>query len=217
LLPLTFFPGLIGLYRLPKVTFLAFFTCLLCWLWSLGVIKREDQRTPRFPLLLPLLFYLLISALTLINAINPYEGSISLFQLILGVTLFWITANHIETERISTIFHWAVVAGAFVSLIGIAQAWGTNFSTLIPIRGPGSSFGNVNMAAQYLLFVLPATFYLLLSSSERTYEWLYASLASLIATYFIYTGTRAAWGGATVGFLTLLFCLRARGFTPEGL
>ncbi len=215
LLPLTFFPGLVGLYRLPKVTFLAFFTCLLCWLWSLGVIKREDERTPRFPLLLPLLFYLLISALTLINAINPYEGSISLFQLILGITLFWITANHIEAERISTIFHWAVVAGAFVSLIGIAQAWGANIPTLIPTRGPGSTFGNVNMAAQYLLFILPAAFYLLLFSSERTYEWLYASLAGLIATYFIYTGTRAAWGGATVGFLTLWFCLRARSFTPE--
>jgi len=217
LLPLIFFPGLISLYRLPKITFLAFFTCVLCCLWLLTLFRRQDKQSAIFPLFLPLLFYLLISAASLFNAINPYEGSIFLFILISGVTLFWITANHIKSEKISTLFHWSVIAGAIVSILGIAQVWQITIPTLIPTGGPGSTFGNKNMAAQYLLFVLPAAFYLLLSSSERSYEWLYASLAGLIATYFIYTGTRAAWGGATVSFLTLWFCLRARGFSPEGL
>ena len=217
LLPLIFFPGLISLYRLPKFTFLAFLTCVLCWLWLLSLIRRQENQSTVFPLFLPLLSYLLISATSLFNAINPYEGSNFLFLLISGVTLFWITANQIESARISTLFHWAVIAGAIVSLLGIAQVWGINVLTRIPTGGPGSTFGNKNMAAQYLLFILPAAFYLLLSCSERTYEWLYAFLAGLTATYFIYTGTRAAWGGATVGFLTLWFCLRARGFTPEEL
>ncbi len=216
-LPLIFFPGLISLYRLPKFTFLAFFTCVLCWLWLISLIRRQENQSTVFPLFLPLLSYLLISAASLFNAINPYEGSNFLLLLISGVSLFWITANHIGSEKISTLFHWAVIAGAIVSLLGIAQVWGINVLTRIPTGGPGSTFGNKNMAAQYLLFILPASFFLLLSCSERTYEWLYASLAGLIATYFIYTGTRAAWGGATVGFLTLWFCLRGRGFTPEEL
>jgi O-antigen ligase len=181
------------------------------------LIRRQENQSTVFPLFLPLLSYLLISAASLFNAINPYEGSNFLFILISGVTLFWITTNHIGSEKIPTLFHWSVIAGAIVSLLGIAQVWQITIPTLIPTGGPGSTFGNKNMAAQYLLFVLPAAFYLLLSCSDRTYEWLYASLAGLIATYFIYTGTRAAWGGATVGFLTLWFCLRARGFTPEGL
>ena len=217
LLPLIFFPGLISLYRLPKFTFLAFLTCVLCWLWLLSLIRRQENQSTVFPLFLPLISYLLISATSLFNAINPYEGSNFLFLLISGVTLFWITTNQIGSEKISTLFHWAVIAGAIVSLLGIAQVWGINVLTRIPTGGPGSTFGNKNMAAQYLLFILPAAFFLLLSCSERTYEWLYAFLAGLTATYFIYTGTRAAWGGATVGFLTLWFCLRARGFTPEGL
>ena len=99
LLPLIFFPGLISLYRLPKFTFLAFLTCVLCWLWLISLIRRQSDRPAVFPLFLPLLSYLLISAASLFNAINPYEGANFLFLLISGVTLFWITANYIDSEK----------------------------------------------------------------------------------------------------------------------
>ena len=212
-LPLAFFPGLISLYRLPKLALLAFFTCALCWLWLLTQI-RKDSPPPIFPLFVPIVLYVLITAASLYRSINPVEGSSPLFLLILGITLFWITVNQIGMEKISTLFHWTVIAGGLVALLGIAQVWGAEIPTLIPTGGPGSTFGNKNMAAQFLLFVMPVAFYFLLSSSEPASEWFYASLAGLITTYFIYTGTRAAWGGAMVGLIVSWFCLRASGFKP---
>lgn len=213
-LPLFFFPNLINLYRLPKVTLFALLTSLLCWLWLVDQARRKGF-SPTFPLFLPLISYLLVSALSLYRTINPLEGSMLLFLPMLGITLFWPTVNYIASEKIAPFFHWTVIAGTVVSLLGIAQVWGADIPTLIPTGGPGSTFGNKNMAAQFLLFVLPVSFYLLLSSSAPAREWLYATFAGLMATYFIYTGTRAAWGGAMVGFLILWFCMRASGLTPQ--
>lgn len=206
-LPLAFFPGLISLYRLPKIASLAFFTSVLCWLWLTNHFRLQDRQSFTLPLLIPITLHLLTSALSLIGSINPYEGSNFLFQSILGIALFWVTANAIEPQGLSRLFHWSVVAAAIVSILGIAQVWGADIPTLIPIGGPGATFGNKNMAAQYLLFVLPAAFYLLLCSSESSREWLYAVLAGLIGTYFVYTRTRAAWGAVAVGVMGLLFCL----------
>lgn len=217
LLPLTFFPGLISLYRLPKTTFLAFLVTMLCWLWLISYLREQDKRTPTLPLLVPIMFYLLISTLSLFRSINPYEGGQFLFQIILGVSLFWITHHHLEKTRLPRLFHWSVNAAAIVSIIGIAQTWGANVPTLISTSIPGSTFGSKNMAAQYLLFVLPVVFYSLLFSSEPAREWLYASLASLMTTYFVYTSTRAAWGGACVAGLTLLCCLLLAGQSAKSL
>lgn len=206
LLPLVFFPGLLSLYRLPKLTLCAFLTCVLCWLW-LTHTRKEQQHLPTFPLFIPVLLYILANVLSLFNAINPYEGATFLFQLILGVALFWLAANHLDKERAVTFFHWITVAGAIVSLLGIAQVWGLNIPTLIPTGGPGSTFGNKNMAAQYILFVIPASLYLLLVTAKAKKEWLYASVSALMATYFTYTGTRAAWGAATFAMIALSSCL----------
>ena len=217
LLPLAFFPGLISLYRLPKTTLLAFLTAVLCWLWLIGCLREQDKRTPALPLLVPIVFYLLASALSLFRSINPYEGGQFLFQIILGVSLFWATANAIEPHGLTRFFHWSVIAATIVSILGIAQVWGADIPTLIPTGGPGSTFGNKNMAAQYLLFVLPVVFYLLLFSSEPAREWLYAALASLMTTYFVYTGTRAAWGGAWIAAMTFFCCLLLAGHRAKNL
>lgn len=207
LLPLAFFPGLISLYRLPKTTLLAFLTAVLCWLWLISYVREKGQGTPTLPLLAPIALYLLISSVSLFSSINPYEGGQFLLQIILGVSLFWITHHHLETASLPRLSHWSVIAAGIVSILGIAQTWGADIPTLLPTGGPGSTFGNKNMAAQYLLFVLPAVFYLLLYSSESSREWLYAVLAGLIGTYFIYTRTRAAWGATLFSVIALSCCL----------
>ena len=215
LLPIAYFPGLFSLYRLPKFTLLALLTTALLWAWCF--MRRSETRPPVFPLLFPILFYLLASTLSLFKSINPYEGSSQLFLLVLGISLFWIAATHITLEKIPALFHWIAIGGGIVAFLGILQVWGVNIPTLLPTGGPGSTFGTRNMAAQYALFILPTVFYLVLSSSKPSREWLYASLAALASTYFIYTGSRAAWGATTIALITLWFSLRARGGNPQEL
>lgn len=61
--------------------------------------------------------------------------------------------------------------------------------------GPGLTFGNQNTAAQYLLFVLPVVYAFFLFSRDHQEELLLAICAAVTTTIFVYTGTRAAWGG----------------------
>jgi O-antigen ligase len=217
LLPLFYFPNLINLYRLPKETLLAFLTAVLSWLWLLNSMRKGDRERPSLPLFITILLYLFFSGLSLSNATNLYEGARHLLNLALGITLFWITANHMDRESAPFLLRWAAITGAVVSFVGIIQMWGGEIPALEQIARPSSTFGNKNMAAQYILFVIPVAFYLLLTSPDRTREWLYGVVAALITTYLIYTGTRAAWGAAVMASLLMWFCLRAKGFTPQQL
>lgn len=217
LLPLFFLPGLYRPYRLPKEALLALLTGLLSWLWLLNLRRPGDGGRPTFPLLAPLSLYLVFGGLSLWNAINIHAGIIGFLNLAVGITLFWIVVNHVERGSVPALLRWITIAGTVVSLVGIAQQWGVEIPALFQAAPPSSTFGNKNMAAQYILFVLPLAYYFLLSSSEPVEEWLYSSMAALITTYLIYTGTRAAWGGALVAVLVLWFCLRAKGFSPQEL
>lgn len=209
LLPLFFFPGLVNLYRLPKDCLLAILSAVLCWLWLL------DNRRPAFPLFVPILSCLVFSGLSIINAVNPYEGACHLLDLLIGISLFWVITNYLNRGSILSLFKWIVITGAVVSLIGIIQTWGFDIPTLLQIAAPSSTFGNKNHAAQYILFVLPAAFYLLLSAPKSSWEWPYAFMAALVATYLVYTGTRATWGAAIIAFITLCFILSRCGFSPR--
>jgi O-antigen ligase len=209
LLPLFYFPGLIKIYRLPKETLLFFLSAVLCWLWLLG------NRRSTFPLLVPIFSCFAIGGLSLINAINPFEGVIHLLNLFIGVSLFWGVANHLDRESIISTFRWIVITGTFVSLVGIVQAWGFDIPTVFQVVRPASTFGNKNHAAQYLLFVLPAAVYLFLSAPKSLREWLYAFMTALIATYLVYTNTRAAWGAAITAFIMLCFIRSRCGFSPR--
>ncbi len=211
LLPLFYFPELIKIYRLPKETLLFFLSAVLCWLWLFG------NRRSTFPLLIPILSCLAIGGLSLINVINPFEGVIHLLNLFIGVSLFWGVVNHLDRESILSTFRWIVITGTFVSLVGIVQAWGFDIPTVFQAARPASTFGNKNHAAQYLLFVLPTAFYLFLSAPKSSREWLYAFMTALIATYLVYTDTRAAWGAAIIAFITLCFILSRCGFSPRQL
>lgn len=219
LLPLVFFPTLRDLYRLPKMALFSLAVTLLTWLWLFLFIQEKEER-PRFPLALPLALYLVFSALSLTNAVNIYQGLYRLLQDIATFSLFWLVVNQIRgKDKIETILRWAIPSAALVSLIGIFQMWGGDIPGLPRIfgGGVGSTIGNKNMAAQYILLILPLPYLFLLSSQESKRDGLWAGAAAIITSYFIYTGTRAAWLGAIGGsaIIGLTLCLKHRALRPQ--
>lgn len=217
LLPIFYFPNIINLYRLPKETLFAFITAVLCWLWLLNKIRAGKHQSHSLALILPLCLYLLMSGLSLVNALNPMEGARDFLNLALGIALFWIAVDNADPESFRSLSQWTVFGATLVSIVGIVQAWGVEIPTLVQVAPPSSTFGNKNMAAQYILLVIPVAYYLLLSASEPPKEWFHSSMAAIITTYFVYTGTRAAWGGCAVALLILWLGLRARGYPPREL
>ena len=217
LLPPFFIPNLINLYRLPKEALSLLLTMALSWLWLLGFFRKASDPQPVWPLFLPISASFLLGGASLIGALNPYEGARHLFNTALGATLFWMAVNHTNRGSVTPLFRWVAIAAAGVSLVGIIQAWGGEIPSLAQVTPPSATFGSKNMAAHYLLFSLPAAYYLLLTSSEPRREWFYSFLAAFITTYLIYTGARVAWGAAASTLIIFWCVLRARGFTPGEL
>lgn len=219
LLPLVFFPSLRDLYSLPKMTFLALWVTLLTWIWLFLLIENKHDK-PIFPLALPLTLYLIFSSLSLVNAVNIYQPIYRLLQDAVTFALFWLVVNQIRGQgQIERILRWAILPAALVSLIGIFQMWGGDIPGLKRIGGGGvgSTFGNKNMAAQYILLILPFPFLFLLTAQETKKALQWAAAATIITCYFIYTGTRAAWVGALGGFalISLILCLKRKALHSQ--
>ncbi len=208
--PLVFFPSLINLYRLPKTTFISLLVTALIWLWFFLLIQEKDQK-PVFPLAVPILLYLGISVLSLLNAANPYEGIFAISQETIYIFLFWSVVNHLQgREKIENILLWAIPSTVIVSLIGIYQRFGGDIPGLVNIAMPGSTFGNKNTAAQYTLLLLPIPYFFMISTTDRQKERLFAICAAIITTYLLYTGTRAAWAGAILALLAIAIFIRLK-------
>ncbi|TAJ78272.1 hypothetical protein EPO44_20195, partial [bacterium] len=208
--PLFFFPSLINLYRLPKTVLISTLVTTLVWLWLFLLIQEKEKRAS-FPLAMPLTVYFCISVFPLIKAPNPYEGIFALSQELSYVLLFWLVVNHIRTrDQIEKLLLWAVPSAVIVSLIGIYQMFGGEIPTLVNIASPGTTFGNKNSAAQYIVLVFPFPYLSLISTTDRRKERLFAICAAVLTTYLLYTGTRAAWAGCIVAFLAILILLRLK-------
>lgn len=213
LAPIIFFPSLINLYRLPKAAFISLFVTGLLWLWLFLLFQEREERAV-FPLVVPVTLYLSLSTLSLVNAINPFEGIFALSQKVTYILLFWLVVNQIRTmESIKNILLCSTFSAFIVSLIGIYQMFGGDIPGLANLSPPGSTFGNKNMAAQFILLTLPFPYLFLLAATDRQREILFGIAASAVSTYLLYTGTRAAWAGAIVASLAMLLLLRLK--TPE--
>ncbi len=209
--PLVFFPSLINLYRLPKTAFISLLVTALIWLWFFLLIQEKDQK-PVFPLAVPILLYLGISVLSLVNAMNPYEGIFALSQEAVYIFLFWVVVNHVRTrEKIENVLLWAIPSAFIVSLIGIYQMFGGDIPGLAnSIAPPGTTFGNKNTAAQYILLTLPLPYVFFFTTADRSKERLFAICAAVTTTYFLYTGTRAAWAGAILASLAIAIFIQLK-------
>ncbi|MBI2987898.1 MAG: O-antigen ligase family protein [Deltaproteobacteria bacterium] len=208
--PLAFFPSLISLYRLPKITFISLCVTALIWLWLFLLIQEKGEK-PLFPLAAPLILYLSISVLSLTQAINLFEGIFALSQKFTYILLFWLVVNHVKTkERFEIVLLWAMGSAFVVSLIGIYQKFGGDIPGLVKLASPGSTFGNTSMAAQYILLISPFPYMFFLSSKERWKELLFAICAATMTTYLLYAGRRAAWAGLIVAFLSIVIFSRLK-------
>jgi len=191
------------MYRYPKYALLAFVAAPL--LWAAALSARRAGGIPALPLFWPVVAYVVVTLASLTQAVNLYEGAFDSARMIIALGFFWLTAVFLtRPAAILRLFHWASLGALLVSLPGIAQVWGVAVPSLpLTPGGPGSTFGNVNFAAHYLLLVLPMAYARLLLADPGPAQWLRALVAALPTAYLSYTGTRSAWAGLAIGVVVL--------------
>lgn len=200
--PLLFVEAIYESATLPRRSWIQFLTLLL---WGLTCIRSESIR------FLPKLLF--SSALILVTfgvsasfAIDVSTAWLRFMDWLTALLLCYLIASTCDSRKTLWMLWGASVSATCVSMIGMAQVC-VGFDYYPQSIAPASTFFNKNFAAEYLVTVLPASFFLIFRSTSRVR--FFQSVAFLIQlSYLLMTRSRASWLGFFVATLFFLWLFR---------
>lgn len=173
------------------------------------------------------------AAVSVVDAIDPVRAIVLIKALYSQLLLILVTYT-VWTPQFGRRLMWALVLPlGFVGMLGIGQFWGLTDATFQaavlpnwlawawPAQGgmwdvllgyyqqsavPGSSFANKNLAASYVVMLLPMAVYLLLTTKHVGRQALLSVVMALALVFLLYTRTRSSWLAFAVGTPLLLAC-----------
>ncbi len=190
-IPLAYLPGIYQVAALPKLLALlaaALALALCCF------AARRLWLSRRSPFVLPLLLYLLVTALQALRAVNPSEGLLMLaMQVGFGAVCVGAACVVAPGQEVS-LLRFSAAAGLGVSLMGLLEHLGVPWAMLHSAGRPSATFGFRNIAAMYLAVNLPLSAVLVFR--RRRWDWALgvAAVGSMVA-FLMVTRTRGAWLG----------------------
>ncbi len=193
LAPLVFLPGGYDAWNLPQTALVEIGALVLFLLWLVRTHSDVHWQLPRFPFGCPLACFLVWAALSLLWASNRYEGAVVLLHwTACALVLVLVAELAQDSQAVRLPLLCLLGAGTLVSLLGIAQRlWSVDW---VPQAfPPAATFGNKNMAAQFVLMTIPLAIGFALESRRAALAALSALCAALMGGYLLYTLTRSAW------------------------
>ena len=127
---------------------------------------------------------------------HPMDTVVELCNLGTLVILFFIVANTITLNRFEPVLWGFTFAGMVVALIGILQYHNIAFLRIPSNALPSATFGNRNLAAEYLICVIPISGFLFLILRRGAGLFVCGLSTTLMGVFLVYTRTRGAWLGA---------------------
>jgi len=154
--------------------------------------------------------YLAFAAVSLLSAVNPHAGlrhcyQVSIFFLIYA-TVSGTEALFPKKRMPFMILTWL---GLLAALYGIIQYLHRESLFHLPVIGRAvSTFGNKNVAGQFIILILPLTFSLVFALKSLWGKLLFSAFTLVQFSYLLMTRSRSAWLGLALGlFLTAVVML----------
>jgi len=210
LAPLVFVPGGLDAANLPQSAFIQLSALVLALVWLLGGHAGRRYSLPRSPLKLPALSLFVWSAVSLLWARNRYEGALVLGHWAACAAIGLLVAAEVREEGdVRWLLRSIFAGGVAVAVLGVLQY--LLAVTWVPQAfPPAATFVNKNVAAQFVVMVIPLGVALLLEASSRTEAATVAVGNGLLCLYLFDTRTRSAWlGFLAVGMVWLVGWMRA--------
>ena len=208
LAPLIIVNGLYEYSMLPKLLVIQLGTLLLLFFWLLT--RWYHQKTvmlAKSNLYLPLISFMVWAFFSIFWSTNLHIG-LYLWVHWSTCALFFFLCLQLLTSvnRIKILFYTLSVAAAIVSILGLLQHF-FQIDWFLQRNPPASTFGNKNMAAQFIGLCFPAVVMFFVFAKKSRDIWAFALALSLVTTYLFHTGTKAVWIAimAQVSILTLFY------------
>ena len=156
---------------------------LTVWFWSQRNIKVTTLSFSRVTLLFFGLFVLGTLSIFWATNVDFFITRWLMWFCVATVFFFGLKVEHNE-KNLNTIFNCLVVAGALVSLIGLAQ-YLFSFGWLPSVNNqPASTFGNKNLAGQAIVLLWPfALFFLFSNKTSKIGIWAYSICIAVMLSY----------------------------------
>jgi O-antigen ligase len=175
----------------------------VAWLWEL--VRAKSDRSLRFPLLMPIAAFYLVSVLASVTAVDPYLSFNNLRNAFVPV-FFFLLVNHIGGEaRATALSHVLIAAATLMAGYGLMQSMAQGAS----FRVHGTMSIYMTFAGILMLVGLVVLAQALCSPRSRLSYGLAGSLVLLTAA-LVMTHTRGAWIGFTAGVALILGCWQKR-------
>ncbi len=197
LIPLVYWPTLRDYTLGPKLFVFQTLLAFILFFWLLAPKKPIHIPALSFPALA----FVLVAFLSTLWATHTEVAILEGTKYLTGFIFFLILANHLTPNNIPQILTASTWTGIFVALLITCDYLG--FRPLnIPSAGlPSATLGYRNLAAMYLIQVLPFAVALFVLTKTRHTALINATAISLISVSILYTRTRGAWLGITIAIL----------------
>lgn len=97
----------------------------------------------------------------------------------------------------------AILGGALIAMLGCIQTYQAEVPPFVQIYPPSATFLNKNIAAQYLMAILPLSIFLMISEKSVKLGWLWSVLSGLILFYHVMASSRTAWVASLITMLAV--------------
>ncbi|MBT4140013.1 MAG: tetratricopeptide repeat protein [Candidatus Latescibacteria bacterium] len=156
-------------------------------------------------LVLPALVLLLAEGLSVYQAQSRILSLVPVSTHWAGFALFCALLNGLTREGFLKIVHVGCGVGGVLSILGLIQFFGWG-QTWVPTSGlPSATFGHRNLAAAYLIGMIPMTIWVWWQEQNRWASLGWGFVFGLEGAFLLATRSRGAWVGLFVGLLIIGF------------
>lgn len=204
--------GLDDFANLPKAVFIQTAAFFILFSWILRVWKEKQADIVGSPLRYPVFLFLAWSGVSLLWAINRYEGFLLLIHWTsCGILFFLIGSCCGNIKSLRPLIVAFLVAATGISAIGCLQyLFGLDW--FLQLYAPAATFGNKNTAVQVICIVFPLAIAAAFGGSQRSERLLAGAAAFFSLCFLLYARSRAGWvsAGLSTVVLACLFLLETR-------
>lgn len=139
-------------------------------------------------------------ALNKANYIQEIINHLSVFLLILFFSYYLL--------NLKILFRLLALIVLGLSLLGMLQFFGLDFSLFRQAAAPASTFVNKNLATTTIALLFPVTYIQLLwLKNSKIWKILLSASCSITLAYLIAAGTRSAWVGTIISIIVLVIVI----------
>ncbi|MCM8803977.1 MAG: tetratricopeptide repeat protein [Candidatus Omnitrophica bacterium] len=205
--PLIFFASLFSCFDLPKFVWIFFITCFLIFYF---LKSKKDISIKNKEFLLPISLFLIWIILTGIKSINIFETYKSFLIYFLFLNFYFFSTEIFEKKDIEKILKFLILFSLFIPIYGFFQLFGYDFIKWEIKNSPLSTLGRRNFAAEYLVMIIPFTYFFILTSNNFKEKIFFIFSFFLFFLHLIFTFTRASYIGFFFSTVLFFYLLKIR-------